>query len=173
MKLTPKQKAFADYYIELGNATEAAKQAGYKQPHVQGSQNLEKLSVKTYIDERMKEIESKRIMSAQEAIELLTSIARGEIMDSVVVSGGWGYEVIEKPPDINQRKDAAKELLKRYPTSKQEELKEQLLEQQIQKTKAEIKQMTNETDTSSKIIIVNDKEEMRRLMNERRDSEHS
>ena len=28
--LTPKQKAFADYYIECGNATEAAKRAGYK-----------------------------------------------------------------------------------------------------------------------------------------------
>ena len=27
-KLTPKQKAFADYYIELGNATEAAKKSG-------------------------------------------------------------------------------------------------------------------------------------------------
>jgi phage terminase small subunit len=28
-KLTPKQKAFADYYIETGNATEAAIKAGY------------------------------------------------------------------------------------------------------------------------------------------------
>ena len=28
MKLTPKQKAFADYYIELGNATEAYLKAG-------------------------------------------------------------------------------------------------------------------------------------------------
>lgn len=27
-ELTPKQKAFADYYIECGNATEAAKRAG-------------------------------------------------------------------------------------------------------------------------------------------------
>ena len=30
MALTLKQKAFADYYIEFGNATEAARQAGYK-----------------------------------------------------------------------------------------------------------------------------------------------
>lgn len=30
MKLTPKQKAFADYYIECGNATEAARKAGYQ-----------------------------------------------------------------------------------------------------------------------------------------------
>lgn len=51
-RLTPKQKAFCDYYIETGNATEAARKAGYKQPHVQGQQNLEKL--RKYIDERMK-----------------------------------------------------------------------------------------------------------------------
>ena len=29
-KLTPKQKAFADYYIELGNTTEVARREGYK-----------------------------------------------------------------------------------------------------------------------------------------------
>ena len=27
--LTPKQKAFADYFIECGNASEAARKAGY------------------------------------------------------------------------------------------------------------------------------------------------
>ena len=32
-KLTPKQSAFADYYIETGNATEAARRAGYKKPN--------------------------------------------------------------------------------------------------------------------------------------------
>lgn len=52
MNLTPKQKAFADEYLICGNATEAARKAGYKQPHVQGSQNLEKLSVSAYIAER-------------------------------------------------------------------------------------------------------------------------
>ena len=31
MKLTPKQRAFVDYYIQCGNATEAAKKAGYNE----------------------------------------------------------------------------------------------------------------------------------------------
>ena len=31
MALTPKQQAFADYYLETGNATEAAKRAGYSE----------------------------------------------------------------------------------------------------------------------------------------------
>ena len=43
----------------------------------------------------------------------------------------------------------------------------QLKQLQIEKAKAEVKQLTNETDSSSRTIIVNDKEEMRRLMNER------
>lgn len=172
MNLNPRQKAFADYYIETGNVTESAVKAGYSQNYAnaQGYKLLENVGIKAYVDERMAEIESNRIMKADEALQLLTSIARGEVMDSVVVSGGWGYEVIEKPPDLNQRKDAAKELLKRYPMNKHDELKEILLEQQIEKAKAEVKQLSNENESSTKTIIINDKEEMRRLMNERENS---
>lgn len=155
MKLTPKQKAFADYYIELGNATEAAIKAGYSKRTAKetGYENLTKPHIMQYIDERMKEIESKRIMKAEEALQLLTSIARGEIKDSVVVSGGWGYEVIEKPPDINQRKDAAKELLKRYPINKHDELKNVMLELQIEKIKAEIEKLQNGDGTTQESEI--------------------
>ena len=54
--LTPKQKAFADYYIELGNATEAARRAGYKGKNLNriASENLSKLDIKQYIEERLK-----------------------------------------------------------------------------------------------------------------------
>ncbi len=42
MKLTEKQKRFADYYIELGNATEAARKAGYSSKTAKsiGQENL-------------------------------------------------------------------------------------------------------------------------------------
>ena len=61
MKLTIKQKAFADYYIELGNATEAYIRAGYKATKREVAEaNARKLlgnnSVKKYIDEKMKEM---------------------------------------------------------------------------------------------------------------------
>lgn len=46
-------------------------------------------------------------------------------------------------------------------------LKLEQMQLNIDKSKAEIKQLTNETESSSRTIIVNDKEEMRRLMNER------
>lgn len=44
MKLTPKQKKFAEYYIQSGNATEAAKKAGYstKTARQIGTENLAK-----------------------------------------------------------------------------------------------------------------------------------
>ena len=47
VKLTPKQKLFAEYYIQSGNATEAAKKAGYsaKAARQIGTENLAKQSI--------------------------------------------------------------------------------------------------------------------------------
>lgn len=49
-KLTPKQKAFEDYYIQLRNATESARRVGYKKLMYKEirTQNLEKFSIKSY-----------------------------------------------------------------------------------------------------------------------------
>lgn len=66
MKLTPKQKAFADFYIELDNATEAAIKAGYSKRTAKevGYENLTKPHIKNYIEERTKQLESARITKA-------------------------------------------------------------------------------------------------------------
>ena len=102
-KLTPKQKAFADYYIETGNATEAARRAGYKKPNVQGSQNLEKLSVKSYIEERIKVLDEKRIAKGEEVLQYLTKVMRGEEKDQ------FGLDA-----SLQDRTKAAELLGKRY-----------------------------------------------------------
>lgn len=102
-KLTPKQKAFADYYIETGNATEAARRAGYKKPNVQGSQNLEKLSIKSYIEERVKALDEKRIAKGEEVLQYLTKVMRGEEKDQ------FGLD-----PSLQDRTKAAELLGKRY-----------------------------------------------------------
>lgn len=60
-KLTPKRRAFSDYFIETGNATEEARRAGYKNLMYKEVQNLEKLSIKSYINERLSKIEDARI----------------------------------------------------------------------------------------------------------------
>ena len=103
MELTPKQKAFADYYLETGNATEAARRAGYKQPHVQGSQNLEKLSISQYIAERQKQVEDSRIADISEVLQFFTSVMRGEVKDQ-----------FDFDPSLSDRLSAGKELIKRY-----------------------------------------------------------
>ena len=158
-KLTEKQKKFADYYIELGNATQAAINAGYAKRSAQqmGAENLSKPVIKSYIDERLEQIASERIMSAQEAIELLSSIARAEITEQVVVTTMEGAEVVDKPPDVKTRIIAIKEILKRYPDN------DKLVEQQIRKLTAdadlaEIKAnaIKGLSDDGSLITIVNE-----------------
>lgn len=82
MKLTPKQRAFCDYYIETGNATESAIRAGYSKKTAKetGYENLTKPHILNYIKERNKEIESARIANMKEVKEFWTEILRsGEI----------------------------------------------------------------------------------------------
>ena len=133
MKLTEKQKRFADEYIKSGNATQAAIKAGYskKTAKIVASQNLTKLNVKSYIDDRMKVIEDNRIMTAKEAVELLTGIGRGEVKETVVVASPMGVETVEKEADLKTRISAIKEILKRYPDN------DKLMEQQLRKLTAE------------------------------------
>lgn len=90
-KLTEKQTKFVDYYIETGgNATEAARRAGYKKPNPQGCENLAKPSVKAAIDARLAELKSQRTADATEVLEYLTAVMRGQQMDETVVVEGTG-----------------------------------------------------------------------------------
>ena len=124
MKLSIKQKAFADYYIEFGNATEAYIKAGYKVSkreiaEVEGHKLLRNPKVKNYIDERMKQIESDRIAKAEEVLAFLTSSLRGEIEEEVVVVEGQGEgisraEIITKQISAKDRIKCAELLGKRY-----------------------------------------------------------
>ncbi|MBA5972514.1 terminase small subunit [Leuconostoc mesenteroides] len=133
MKLTPKQQKFADEYIKTGNATQSAIEAGYskKTAQVIGAENLSKPMVKSYIEERMAEIKSKRIMDIEEAVEILTTIARGELKETVVVGTPVGAETVEKEAHLKTRISALKEIMKRYPGN------DKLVEQQIRKLSAE------------------------------------
>lgn len=121
MELTPKQKAFADYYIETGNATEAAIKAGYskKTSRVIGQENLTKPAIKTYIDEKMEQLADKRIAKAEEVLEYLTRVIRGEETEQVVVTENVGdfmseARVINKELSAKDRIKAAELLGKRY-----------------------------------------------------------
>lgn len=104
-KMTEKQKAFCDYYIETGNATESAIKAGYskKTAKVIGSENLTKPYLKQYIEERLKAIEDKRIAKGEEVLQYLTKVMRGEEKDQ------FGLDA-----SLQDRTKAAELLGKRY-----------------------------------------------------------
>ena len=88
MDLTPKQKAFADEYIKNGgNATDAARKAGYAERSVRvtGTQNLTNTNISAYIAEKQSLIEKQKgtdIMSLAEIQQRRSMIARGELTDS-------------------------------------------------------------------------------------------
>ena len=84
MALSEKQRRFCDYYIQTGNASEAAVRAGYskKTAKQMGCENLTKPDLVKYIHEKNKELESNRIMDMREVKELWTNIARGQEIDA-------------------------------------------------------------------------------------------
>jgi phage terminase small subunit len=76
--LTPRQQAFVEHYAACGNATEAARRAGYKQPNPQGAENLAKPSIQAAIAERTQAAVSARIATAEERQSFWTAVLRGE-----------------------------------------------------------------------------------------------
>ncbi|MGK4106040.1 terminase small subunit [Limosilactobacillus vaginalis] len=118
MKLTAKQRLFADEYIKSGNATQSYIKAGYsvKNENVAGVESkrlLRNPKIKSYIDAKMAEIESHKIADAKEVLQYYTRVLRAEETEETldVVKGG----IIERKPSIKERTAAARELMKRYP----------------------------------------------------------
>lgn len=105
MKLTPKQKAFSDYYIQTGNASEAARKAGYSEKTAEaiGYENLRKPQISSYIAERLKPSEEKRIADADEVMRFYTAVMRGEVKDQ------FGLDVA-----VSDKIKAGVELMKRF-----------------------------------------------------------
>lgn len=135
MRLTAKQRLFADEYIKSGNATQSAIKAGYSPKTVRsiGQENLTKPDIKAYIDAKMAEIESSKIATATEVLQFYTSVLRAEVTETIVVGTGDGAEVVETPPKTSERISAAREIMKRYPLS------DPMAKEQLRKLKADVR----------------------------------
>lgn len=108
--LTLKQKRFADEYIITANATQAAIKAGYskKTAYQTGAENLRKPQIKSYLDKRLKEIESEKTASIKEVMEYLTSVMRGEQTEQVLKSAGdYQQEITDIDVSAKDRLKAA------------------------------------------------------------------
>ena len=105
MPLKQRQIDFCEHYIRTGNATEAAKLAGYseKTAYSIGSENLKKPEISEYIARRVEEENAARIASADEVMRFFTSVMRGEEKDA------FGLD-----PSLDTRLNAGKEIMKRH-----------------------------------------------------------
>lgn len=122
--MTENQKRFCDEYIIDMNGVRAYKAAypnvkRYSAAAVNASQLLKKTNIRAYIDKRLQELQNERTASAQEVLEYLTSVLRGETRAAVVVVEGTGNGESEaremsKAPDEKERLKAAELLGKRY-----------------------------------------------------------
>lgn len=85
--MTLKQKKFADEYIIGGNATEAAIKAGYSKRTANriATENLSKPVIKSYLEERLKELDDAKIADQKEVMERLTRFGRREEAEHIVV----------------------------------------------------------------------------------------
>lgn len=115
--MNARQKKFCDEYLIDCNATQAAIRAGYSPKTAKsiGQENLTKPDLKAYIDEQLELLHNEKTADAQEVLEYLTSVMRGESSSSVLSLCGDGcQEVIEKAPDEKERLKAAELIGKRY-----------------------------------------------------------
>lgn len=155
VKLTEKQKRFIDYYIETGNASEAARRAGYSEKIANriGTENLSKPVIKEAITVRLKALEDKRIAKADEVLKFLTATLRGEVKDVQIVVEGTGdgcskASLVETRASVRDRIKAAENLLKRYPSDM--DVKEQRLK--LAKLEQELKDAGQDDDNDVQII---------------------
>lgn len=109
--MNERQKRFVDFYIQTGNASEAARKAGYSEhvANVAGSKLLTKANIRAEIDRRLGELKTKRTADTQEILEHLTSVVRGELTEEVVTNSG---KKITAKVNQRDRLKAAEMLLK-------------------------------------------------------------
>lgn len=131
--LNRRQKAFADYYIQFGNAEQAAIKAGYSQAYAraQSYKLLENVGIREYIDELIEKADEQRVAKSKEVLETLTRILRRQEKEVVVVKckrrrsyfDSAGKKVVEEneepmqveiPTAVRDVNKAAEMLAKRY-----------------------------------------------------------
>lgn len=109
-KLTPRQKAFANWYLKTFNATEAARRAGYSARSAAsiGSENLRKPEIAAYIHERVRAQDLEFVASADETLAFLSAVMRGDIKDQFGLDAGLA-DRLKAADSLMKRHEAAEE----------------------------------------------------------------
>ena len=77
-RLLPKQRAFVEHYAACGNATEAARLAGYSERYANrfARQLLDKPHVREALTELVDKVSGERVADAKERLEFWTAVMR-------------------------------------------------------------------------------------------------
>ena len=107
--LSQKQFEFYENYLATNNITQSAIDAGYsvKSASQQGSRMLSCPKGKRYIAERLSQLDEEKVATANEVLEYLTSVMRGEVQDQ-----------FDLEPSLSDRTKAASELARRLVDTK-------------------------------------------------------
>ena len=120
MTMTDKQRIFADEYLKDLNGTRAYKVA---YPNVKKDSSaatasgrlLRNVEIRAYIDEQLEIMHNERTADAQEVLEYLTSIMRGEQTEQTTIGLGEGAQgITEIDVGAKDRLKAAELLGKRH-----------------------------------------------------------
>ncbi|MBQ3834633.1 MAG: terminase small subunit [Elusimicrobia bacterium] len=112
-----KQKKFADEYLIDCNATQAAIRAGYspKTAKQVGQRLLTNVDLSTYIEQQLEQIHNEKTADAQEVLEYLTAVMRGEHTEQALRLVGEGIQTIDTMEvSAKDRLKAAELIGKRY-----------------------------------------------------------
>lgn len=115
--MNARQKRFCDEYLINCNATQAAIRAGYSPKTAKsiGQENLTKPDLKAYIDEQLERLHNEKTADAQEVLEYLTAVMRGQHREQTLQLVGDGVQTIaDIDVSARERLKAAELIGKRY-----------------------------------------------------------
>lgn len=115
--MNARQRRFCDEYLIDCNATQAAIRAGYNEAtaYSQGQRLLKDVEVKSYIDEALERLHSEKTADAQEVLEYLTSVMRGQHTEQTLQLCGEGCQtIVDIEVAAKERLKAAELIGKRY-----------------------------------------------------------
>jgi phage terminase small subunit len=100
-QLTPKQRRWANAYLgeARGNATEAARIAGYSDPEVSGFDCKRNQAIRAYVDERL----DAETLSSKEVLAELTDVARAEWRDFLLIRRDKDGEILDVRMDLGSK----------------------------------------------------------------------
>lgn len=142
-QLTPRQLRFIDAYIRLGDATKAAREAGYSRKYIDTNARkiLENTRVFEEYQRRLQALQKEQIASEDEILRFHTGVMRGDVMEEVINPVTGAHEGL--PAGLNIRQKSADALLKHMQhvpaklLTEEQKLRNEKLAAEIEQVKAE------------------------------------